>query len=123
MRKILDIAKALSDANRLRALAALAGGELCVCQLISLLELSPSTVSRHMTVLHQAGLVETRKAGRWVYYQLAGGEASSPVAGALAWVTDGLADDPRIAADARTIAEVRCMDRGELTGVYREGGP
>ncbi len=70
MELLVDIAKALSDSNRVRALAALQHGELCVCQLIELLKLAPSTVSKHMSILKQAGLVESRKDSRWVYYRL-----------------------------------------------------
>lgn len=62
--------KALSDQNRVRGLIALEAGELCVCQIIELLELAPSTVSKHMSILKQAKLVECRKDGRWIYYKL-----------------------------------------------------
>jgi len=56
MRTIINIAKAFSDENRVRALMMLCNGELCVCQLIEMLGLAPSTVSKHMTILYQAGL-------------------------------------------------------------------
>ncbi|MHC4156850.1 MAG: ArsR/SmtB family transcription factor [Planctomycetota bacterium] len=56
-----SIAKALSDENRVRALMMLSEGELCVCQLIEMLALAPSTVSKHMSILFQAGLVNARK--------------------------------------------------------------
>ncbi len=69
MKEIVAITKALADEGRIRCLAALRERELCVCQLIELLELAPSTVSRHMSILRQAGLVESRKTGRWVYYR------------------------------------------------------
>ena len=71
MQDSLDDLKALADEPRLRALCALRGGELCVCQLIALLELSPSTVSKHLSILRSARLVESRKDGRWMYYRLA----------------------------------------------------
>ena len=67
----IAVTKALSDTNRVRALMALRKGELCVCQIIELLGLAPSTVSKHMSVLKQAGLVDSRKDSRWVYYRLA----------------------------------------------------
>ena len=70
MLETLNITKALSDENRIRALMMLTGGELCVCQIIEMLGLAPSTVSKHMSILRQAGLVETRKEGRWIYYRL-----------------------------------------------------
>jgi len=70
MDKFIAITKALSDSNRVRALAALRYGELCLCQIIELLGLAPSTVSKHMSVLKNAGLVESHKEERWMYYRL-----------------------------------------------------
>lgn len=67
----VTITKALSDPNRVRALLALRHDEVCVCQIIELLGLAPSTTSKHMSILKQAGLVDSRKDGRWVYYRLA----------------------------------------------------
>jgi DNA-binding transcriptional ArsR family regulator len=80
MREVLDILKALADENRLRALCALRGGELCVCQIIALLGLAPSTVSKHLAILRSARLVESRKEGRWIYYCLSK-EFRTPSAG------------------------------------------
>ena len=71
MRDIMDMYKALADEQRLRILYALRGGELCVCQLIALLKLAPSTVSKHLTILRSARLIESRKSSRWMYYRLA----------------------------------------------------
>lgn len=64
------ITKALSDPHRIRALCALRKGELCVCQIIELIGLAASTTSKHMSILKQAGLVDSRKDSRWVYYRL-----------------------------------------------------
>ncbi len=72
MTDLVNVARALADESRVRALLALRGGELCLCQIIELLGLAPSTVSKHMDVLFRAGLVERRKEGRWHYFQLAG---------------------------------------------------
>jgi len=70
MREFMAIAKALADESRTRVLMFLRGGELCVCQIVEMLGLAPSTVSKHMAILHQARLVESRKDGRWTYYRL-----------------------------------------------------
>ena len=70
MRDVMDVLKALADESRLRALGALRGGELCVCQLIAFLDLAPSTVSKHLAILRAARLVDSRKDGRWMYYRL-----------------------------------------------------
>ncbi len=114
MREVLDITKALADGNRLRVLTALAGGELCVCQIVELLELAPSTVSKHMSILRQARLVDDRKDGRWVYYRLPGREAPGAVREALAWVRRGLARSPQTRRDALRLREILAMDPGEI---------
>lgn len=110
----LTIAQSLSDSSRVRVLMALRAGELCACQLIELLELSPSTVSRHMTLLRQAGLVQQRRNGRWTYYRLAGAGASEVARGALGWLASVLKDDPRLVADRRLMADLRLQDKEEL---------
>ena len=63
--------KALSDETRLRILALLRGGELCVCDLMAILDLPQSTVSRHLAYLRNAGLVDDRRQGVWMFYRLA----------------------------------------------------
>ncbi len=67
--------KALGDETRIRAVLALRNLELCVCQIVELLELAPSTISKHLQILKEAGLVESRKKGRWVYYSLSQSDA------------------------------------------------
>ncbi|HBO45650.1 MAG TPA: ArsR family transcriptional regulator [Planctomycetaceae bacterium] len=106
MRDFLTVAKALGDENRVRALLALRRRELCVCQIIELLGLAPSTVSKHMAILQQARLVESHKMGRWVYYRAANASSSETVAAALEWLERSLADDPKSREDAARLAEI-----------------
>ncbi len=68
MKGIVLIAKALSDKNRIKALMVLCGREVCVCQLVEFLKLAPSTVSKHMSILKAAGLVESRRDEKWIYF-------------------------------------------------------
>lgn len=119
MKPFLAITKALSDETRVRALLALRDGELCLCQIIYLLGMAPSTVSKHMELLYQAGLVERRKEGRWHYFRLAGGEAPPAVQKAIRWVMDTLADDALINADARQLCCIRQKDLEEISVCYR----
>jgi ArsR family transcriptional regulator len=63
--------KALGDETRLRIVALLAHGELCVCHLEDALKLSQPHVSRHLGILRLSGVVEHRREGNWVYYRLA----------------------------------------------------
>ena len=117
MKELLAITKALSDSNRARAVMALSGGELCVCQLIELLNLAPSTVSKHMAGLHQAGLVDTRKDGRWVYYRL----PSRPmpiIRDALKWLAASLKTDPQTLADTKRLKAVKKTDKDKLCARY-----
>ena len=120
MLDFMNITKALSDENRVRALMMLRNGELCVCQLIEMLGLAPSTVSKHMAVLYQAGLVDARKAGRWNYYRLAGDDAPEYVLEAIKWVRSATASDKQIVADAGQVKRVCKMDKDELCACYKK---
>lgn len=119
MKEILSIAKALGDESRLRALVAVKDGELCLCQLIELLGLAPATVSRHMNLLQQAGLVERTKRGKWRFYGAAHRSKSRAVRRALAWVLEAVEGDPRLEDDARAIRKVRRQDLEVLSACYR----
>ena len=63
--------KALADTTRLRILALLQAGEICVCDIHGSLDLPQPTVSRHLAYLRKSGLVNGRKDGLWVHYRLA----------------------------------------------------
>jgi DNA-binding transcriptional ArsR family regulator len=110
MRDLLAVTKALSDENRVRMLLSLQGRELCLCQIIELFRLAPSTVSKHMGILHQARLVDRRKEGRWTYYRPAGGDAPAPVRTALRWVRKAVADDPKVKRDAERLEAILEID-------------
>ncbi|MBP1751174.1 MAG: transcriptional regulator, ArsR family [Geobacteraceae bacterium] len=62
--------KALSDETRLRIICLLLDGELCVCDIMAVLQLPQSTVSRHLAYLKNAGWVDDRRAGVWMYYSI-----------------------------------------------------
>ena len=119
MNAFLAISKALSDENRVRALLAVAQGELCLCQVIELLKLSPATVSKHMLILQQAGLVTRRKQGRWHYYRLAGEDAPDMVREAIAWALRHLEHEQLAVTDAERLCCIRQIPIEELTGCYR----
>lgn len=70
--RIAPLLKALADPVRLRLLSLVAsqeGGEACVCDLNDAFELSQPTISHHLKVLHEAGLLDREKRGVWVYYR------------------------------------------------------
>ena len=68
--KARALLKSMADPLRLQVLEALGGGERCVCELTSELGLAQSKLSFHLKVLREAGLIEARDEGRWVYYSL-----------------------------------------------------
>lgn len=119
MNEFIEITKAISDPNRVRALMALRGQELCVCRIIELLQLAPSTVSKHLTILKQAGLIESRKEGRWMHYSLPS-DKSSNVWKTLAWIFQSLENSRETAADNQRLAEILEVDVGELCAVYKK---
>ena len=118
LRECMTITKALSDENRVRTLMFLRQGELCVCQIIEMLRLAPSTVSKHLAILRQAGLIDSSKKGRWVYYKLAAEDASPAVAGVLDWLQASLNRDPRILHDSQHLKEVRKKNMEDLCMAY-----
>jgi ArsR family transcriptional regulator, arsenate/arsenite/antimonite-responsive transcriptional repressor len=114
MESFLAITRALSDENRVRALLSLGDQEVCVCQIIELLKLAPSTVSKHMSVLKQAGLVKGQKRGRWMYYRQASVSAPPEVRRALEWIRTSLSSSARIRTDRKYLAAILKQDRSEL---------
>jgi len=110
----MAITKALADETRVRILLALRGGELCVCQITELFGFAPSTVSKHLSILFQARLVESRKEGRWIYYQLPGKSAPAAVREALNWIEKSQASDPQIVADNKQLTKILKLDPVEL---------
>ena len=110
MFSFLSITKSLADETRLRILMALDGRELCVCQITELLDLAPSTVSKHMAILTQARLVENRKDGRWRFYRLANDGATSEVLDVIAWVRRHLSKAKTIQEDVIKLEAILAMD-------------
>jgi ArsR family transcriptional regulator, arsenate/arsenite/antimonite-responsive transcriptional repressor len=120
MRDVVTIAKALSDENRVRILAILEGRELCVCQVIELLDLAPSTVSKHLSILKQARLIDGRKQGRWMYYRLADEDVPTVAKDAVRWVLNGLGRDRQREKDSERVRQILTMDPEVLCLTQRE---
>ena len=118
MREVMTMIKALADENRTRIVMFLRGGEMCVCQIVEMLGLAPSTVSKHLDILYQAGLIESRKEGRWVYYRLSD-KPSCCAKEAIAWLSSALGKEPQIVADGRQQKAVVKMDKEQLCCRYK----
>ena len=117
MREVMDVLKALADENRVRLLYALKDGELCVCQLVALLELAPSSVSKHLTILRSARLLESRKSGRWMYYRLSGKTGAAPAGNLLGPLFEEIKNADQILKDRKRLRTI-CSEK--LESICRE---
>ena len=94
----IRVMKALSDPNRVRFIKLLGTKELCVCELRQLIGLAQSTVSKHLKILEEVGLVTYRKEGSWIIYRLTQGEESEYAKAMLDNLEGWLTDDPQFQA-------------------------
>ena len=106
----MAITKALSDPSRVRILLALRRRELCVCQVTELFNFAPSTMSKHLSILRQAGLIQSRKAERWVYYRLPDKPVPPTIREALDWVKKNLAQSKQAAVDTQRLDKILRMN-------------
>lgn len=109
MKEFIKLMKALSDANRVKIVKMLQRKEMCVCELQEALQISQSSVSKHLKILEQAGVVDFRKDGLWVNYYLTNGMESPYVSSLLGNLRHWLEDDP----------EVENL-KGRLSHIHRE---
>lgn len=114
MREFIAITKAISDPNRVRILLALRRRELCVCQITGLFGFANSTISKHLSLLHQAGLIQSRKAERWVFYRLADQSAPPAVRQALSWIGKSLCESDAVINDAKNLKKILATDLAEI---------
>jgi ArsR family transcriptional regulator len=111
MKPFIKIMKALSDPNRVKILKMLQKKALCVCEITFALELAQSTVSKHLKVLEEAGLVVFEKSGPWVNYLLADGSDSPYAEVMLRHLADWLEDESQIAA---LVQKIKTVDRSRV---------
>ena len=102
-----NLLKAFADETRLRILSLLSTGELCVCDIMSVIKAPQPKVSRHLAYLRRHGLVETKREGQWIYYFL------SKPAGVfhkrlLACLDGCLEEAPTFAKDKKTLKGLNC---------------
>ena len=112
----LKVMKALSDRTRVKIVKMLQGREMCVCELQAVLELAQPSVSKHLRILEEAGLVESRKEGLWMNYRLAD-RADSIYAGHMRLVlSEWLNDDREI---REVVQQASTVDRCAISGRCR----
>lgn len=109
--RLVQIHKAIGHPVRLRLLALLRGGPLCVCQMTVVVRLAASTVSEHLSELRRAGLIAERKEGRWVEYRLADAAVRERMFETIWPALDG---DRDAEADAVLARELRRVSLEEL---------
>lgn len=107
MKDFVKVMKALSDPNRIKIIKMLQHREMCVCEMREALQVAQPTVSKHLRLLEDAGLVTFRKDGTWVNYHLTDGGNSPYVASLLGNLRHWLDDDPQIADLTKKIPAIR----------------
>jgi DNA-binding transcriptional ArsR family regulator len=109
--------KAAGDPTRTRILKLLETGGLCVCQVQAVLRLAPSTVSKHLAILKNAGLVQDRRDGKWIAYALTTEGPNRYATAVLAMLRGPLDRDPTVVADRRRLREIKSIPLIELCAV------
>jgi ArsR family transcriptional regulator len=116
VRNSAELFKALADETRLRILNLLVRGELCVCDIMAVLDIGQSKASRHLAYLRNVGLVDDRRKGVWMYYSLAvpRGVTHRRIAN---WLTEAATELPQAAADMKALQKLlrraqRCAAKG-----------
>jgi ArsR family transcriptional regulator, arsenate/arsenite/antimonite-responsive transcriptional repressor len=110
MKEFIKVMKALSDPNRVKILKMLQHKSLCVCEMRTALGIAQPTVSNHLKVLEDAGLVTYLKDGLWVNYSLADGGGSPYAASLLGNLKHWLKDDPQVSTMIESLPGIRRED-------------
>jgi ArsR family transcriptional regulator, arsenate/arsenite/antimonite-responsive transcriptional repressor len=106
VKEFIKVMKAVSDPNRVKILKLLQQRSLCVCEMQAALRIAQPTVSNHLKVLEDAGLVSYRKRGLWVNYFVTDGSSSPFAASLLGNLKHWLRDDPEIARLLEALPEI-----------------
>jgi ArsR family transcriptional regulator len=110
MKEFIKVMKALSDPNRVKLLKMLQKRMMCVCEIQAALGIAQPTVSKHLKILEDAGLVGREKDGLWVNYSLSNGSQSPYAASLLGNLRHWLNDEPEIRHLVERSEEIRRED-------------
>lgn len=102
VRPVSRLFKALADETRLRIVALLSHGELCVCHVVTALEITQPNASRHLAILRNAGVVTGERRGSWVYYKLED-QADAKAQAVLKSLMDGFAGQRSLKSDVKRL--------------------
>ena len=111
MKDFVKVMKALSDPNRVKIVKMLQHKTMCVCEMQAALEITQPSVSKHLRILEDAGLVNSKKDGLWVDYHLTDGSTSPYVASLFGNLRHWLEDEPKI---AEIIKKLPMLQRDEI---------
>ena len=111
MRNLVKVFKTLSDPNRIRILKMLEDRHLCVCEITDILELAPSTVSKHLSLLRDVSFILDEKDGKWVNYYLNKTQGDDYIRRLLPLIGQWLPDDEIIKNDRE---KVKTVDRNHM---------
>ncbi len=113
MRNYTKMFKALSDESRLRIVFLLSRKPLCVCEITAILELAISTVSKHLSILREAGFIIDKKDGKWVIYEL-NDAAEEQIRSLITLVIDWLENNNSAQKD---LAKLVTVNRNKICGI------
>jgi ArsR family transcriptional regulator, arsenate/arsenite/antimonite-responsive transcriptional repressor len=102
MRELLKVLKATADKNRLRILKMLEQKDMCVCELSAVLGIAQPSVSRHMSLLKEAGLVCDERDGQWIIYRLCAEKVNQYAPVMLKQLKVWVNEDPCVKHDKKT---------------------
>ncbi len=105
-REKVKIFKALSDSNRLRILKMLQSKPLCVCEITEILGLATSTVSKHLSILRDAGFLLEEKEGKWINYRLNARPEDERITSFLTSLDFWIGDDEAILNDKKRLHSI-----------------
>ena len=110
MKDFLKVMKALSDPNRVKIIKMLQHKEMCVCEMQATLQIAQPSVSKHLKILENAGLVTPHRDGMWVNYQLTDGSSSPYAASLLGNLRHWLEDDLELTEIVEKLPAIRRED-------------
>ena len=111
MRELVKVFKALADRNRLRILKMLQSKKMCVCELSAALDITRPSVSRHLGLMKDAGLVQDERNGQWIDYSLCKDTVNQYASVIQSHLNKWINDDPKIRDD---IKKIKKLNRKEL---------
>jgi len=106
MKKILNLLKLLSDENRLRILFMLKEKKLCVCEMLELLDITGATLSSHLKLLTLSKIIELKKDGRWIEYNL----TDNKIIKFLEYIESRMDDKTKILDDRKKIKKLNARE-------------